>query len=307
MISEKPVVSIIVPNYNHGQFLSKRIESILAQTYQNFELIILDDCSIDNSRAVIENYRDHPKVKYIVYNEENGGSPFAQWAKGISLSTGKYIWIAESDDWCEDRLLERLIAPLDADDNCHVSYCQSYCVEEDGTIRWQSSHHKLEEIVDGKQFIKKYMLLGNAVFNASMVVWRKQLYSQVSHDFVHYKFAGDRVFWTRLAQHGNVAINGRLMNYFLKHKGDVSGNAIKLGIGFFEDMKILNLLYSEKLITNSEYFKAYKKLFKSFWFSKKRLNPNIKIGLEDLLSAPLDSKTSYYKALASVVWVRVKG
>ena len=91
-------VSVVIPNFNHALYLKQRIESVLNQTFQNFELIILDDCSTDNSKEVIERYKNHPKISKIVYNEENSGSVFRQWIKGIKLSTGKYIWIAESDD-----------------------------------------------------------------------------------------------------------------------------------------------------------------------------------------------------------------
>jgi glycosyltransferase involved in cell wall biosynthesis len=76
----KPLVSVIIPNYCHSQFLVQRIESVLNQTYQNFEVIILDDCSPDAgaSKAVIEKYRGNPHVSHIVYNEENSGSTFKQ-------------------------------------------------------------------------------------------------------------------------------------------------------------------------------------------------------------------------------------
>lgn len=65
---DKLLVSVIIPNYNHAQYLDERIQSILNQTYQNFEVIILDDKSTDNSREVIEKYRNHPKErKYSIY------------------------------------------------------------------------------------------------------------------------------------------------------------------------------------------------------------------------------------------------
>src|SRR6478735_6868594 len=102
-----PTVSVIVPNYNHAAYLPARINSILQQTYTDFELILLDDCSADNSREILENFRHHPKVSHIVYNEVNSGTTFKQWNKGIGLSKGKYIWIAESDDNCEAGLLEK--------------------------------------------------------------------------------------------------------------------------------------------------------------------------------------------------------
>ena len=93
-----PLVSVIIPNYNYARFLTERIDSVLSQTFQNFELIILDDCSTDNSREVIERYRSNPKVSHIIYNQSNTGSPFAQWEKGLSVARGKYIWVAEADD-----------------------------------------------------------------------------------------------------------------------------------------------------------------------------------------------------------------
>ena len=82
-----PLVSIIIPNYNHAQYLEKRIDTVLNQTYQNIEVIILDDQSTDNSLEVIKKYRNHPKIAQIVVNERNTGNPFKQWDKGIRLAT----------------------------------------------------------------------------------------------------------------------------------------------------------------------------------------------------------------------------
>ena len=76
-----PVFSVIVPNYNHASFLAERIETILAQTFTDFELILLDDCSTDESVKILEKYCDHPKVSCIVVNEVNSGSRFLQWKK----------------------------------------------------------------------------------------------------------------------------------------------------------------------------------------------------------------------------------
>ena len=106
-----PLVSVIIPNYCHAKYLDQRIQSVLNQTYPNFEVIILDDCSPDDgaSRAVIEKYRFDPHVTHIIYNETNSGSTFKQWNKGFSLAEGELVWIAESDDFCEDMLLEKCI------------------------------------------------------------------------------------------------------------------------------------------------------------------------------------------------------
>src|SRR5215467_13719414 len=92
-----PTVSVIVPNYNHARYLRRRVDSILAQTYQDFELILLDDCSTDESRSIISEYAKDPRIR-IELNEVNSGSTFKQWNKGARMARGSYIWIAESDD-----------------------------------------------------------------------------------------------------------------------------------------------------------------------------------------------------------------
>lgn len=81
-MSGQPLVSVIIPNYNHARYLPERMESILGQTYKNIEVIILDDCSTDNSRNVIEQYKGFPQVSQVVYNKENSGRVFRQWKKG---------------------------------------------------------------------------------------------------------------------------------------------------------------------------------------------------------------------------------
>lgn len=83
-----PTVSVIVPNYCHAPYLEQRIESILQQTFQDFELILLDDCSTDGSREILERYRNHPKVSGIFYNERNSGSP-SNSEKGVVESHGR--------------------------------------------------------------------------------------------------------------------------------------------------------------------------------------------------------------------------
>ncbi len=127
-------VSVIIPNYNHADFLKQRINSVINQTNQEFEIIILDDCSTDSSRKIIEQYRQHPNVSHIVYNEKNSGSIFKQWQKGIDLAKGDFIWIAESDDYADCRFLERMIYILNDNRDLGFVYCNSKIILDDGTL-----------------------------------------------------------------------------------------------------------------------------------------------------------------------------
>ena len=118
-------VSIIVPNYNHSRFLEERLESIFSQTFQDFEVILLDDSSTDNSVEVLKRYATHPKVRELLVNDHNSGSPFKQWQQGFALSLGEYIWIAESDDYADKDFLATLVPALKANPQLGLAYCQS--------------------------------------------------------------------------------------------------------------------------------------------------------------------------------------
>ena len=104
-----PFFSVIIPNYNHALFLPQRIESVLNQTFTDFEIILLDDHSSDNSREIIGEYRSNKKISHILFNEQNSNSLLLQWKKGIELAKGEWIWIAESDDLADPGFLEECI------------------------------------------------------------------------------------------------------------------------------------------------------------------------------------------------------
>lgn len=73
-----PTFSVIIPNYNHGRYLNQRISSVLNQTSQNFELILLDDASSDDSVDILMQFEKHPKVSIFIINRRNSGSTFKQ-------------------------------------------------------------------------------------------------------------------------------------------------------------------------------------------------------------------------------------
>jgi glycosyltransferase involved in cell wall biosynthesis len=214
-------VSVIVPNFNHENFLCERIESILNQTEQNFELIILDDCSTDNSKEIIEQYRFLSNVK-ILYNIKNSGSPFKQWKKGIKLAKGKYIWIAESDDVADPQFLERMLNILEKGHG--LAYCRSLDVDEQGikksdffwsdgldSNRWKSDHEN-----DGLDEIRNYLVYRCTIPNASACVFRKDL-APLDCGFDKMRYCGDWLFWIKLLEKTSVGFEAATMNKFRHH------------------------------------------------------------------------------------------
>lgn len=99
----EPLVSIITPVYNSEKYLEETILSVINQTYKNWELLLIDDCSIDNSYKIIEKYLADERIKYL-RNERNSG-PAVTRNVGLENSNGKYIALLDSDDfWKKDKL-----------------------------------------------------------------------------------------------------------------------------------------------------------------------------------------------------------
>ena len=255
-----PLVSVIIPNYCHARYLDQRIQSVLNQTYQNFEVIILDDCSPDDgaSRAVIEKYRDNPHVSHIVYNTENSGSTFRQWNKGFGLAKGELIWIAESDDYCEKDLMEKLIQPFLYKKQCSISFCRTVLVDEQGNMQSAGPPNLNSGIYDGGSFIRDFMSIGNSIVNASSVLFSKECLQSISGDYQLFQGAGDRLFWIYLSECGYVSFTDDRLNYCRQHPVNTTKDKNKKGINQKEDKKILDYILKKGYITPSEYKKNRK-------------------------------------------------
>lgn len=299
-------VSVIVPNYNHAPFLRQRIDTILNQTFQDFELIILDDCSTDNSKEIIESYAGNPKISHIILNSANSGSPFLQWQKGINLAKGEYVWIAESDDWCEPSLLETLVDGMRKDDQCVISYSQLSCINEYNDIGWQSSHRCLSEIVESKSFIQDYLALKVSIYNASMAIFKREKFQYLTSGFTTFKFSGDRLFWLEMARQGKTHISGKVLNYFRKHGHDVSGKAYKSGLNFVEELRIINWMYKEELIDDVIYAKAFKKQYQAYWQVRKTIDVDNKNIITNAFHHPLSKKVNTGSFVLSAIWKAYK-
>ena len=297
-----PKVSVIIPNYNHAEFLEQRINSVLNQTFDHFEIIILDDFSTDQSKSVIEKFRLNSKVIHVVYNDANTGNTFLQWKKGIELARGEWIWIAESDDYCEDSLLVELLDGAAGIEGCTLSYCQSVMFQEN-SILWISNSDHLKKYMKGRNFVQEYMLKGNSVFNASMCIFRKEKYYSVQQEFTKYKYSGDWLFWIEIALQGHVFISGKTLNYFRKHLDDVSLSAFNAGIGYIDYFPILHYLEAEHSLIGKRSITLLYEKFKQFLCDNRVAHPSRK-EIQSLFKQAL--KHHYYFAFGWLAFFEFK-
>ncbi|MBF4507141.1 glycosyltransferase [Flavobacterium sp. JLP] len=234
-----PLVSIIVPNYNHSAFLVQRLESVFNQTFQDFEVILLDDKSTDDSLVILRKYADHPKVSCCIFNEINTGNTFKQWEKGISLAKGELIWIAESDDFCELNFLEELVKPFLDDKEVVLSYCQSNKVDGNNNVtgNWITHTQSLDSqnfflknfTMQGNSFIAKYLINRNVIPNAGAVVFKKTAIKDDSYLTINpeFRYCGDWMFYFKLITNFKIAFTAKSLNNFRYHSSSVIANAIK--------------------------------------------------------------------------------
>ena len=223
-----PKVTVIIPNYNHANYLKQRIESVLNQSFQDFELILLDDKSTDNSNEILTSYSDQSNRISYHPNKENSGSPFHQWNKGAQLAKGEYLWIAESDDFCEPELLEELVKLLDKNPNCGIAYTQSYLVSEKGEkinsylknleFIYKSDIWKRDFIKDGREANREWLLFHNPIPNASGALIRRQAFLESGMADTDMKLNGDWFTYAKILSRWDLAFCAEHLNYFRVHE-----------------------------------------------------------------------------------------
>ncbi len=258
-----PKVSVIIPNYNHAQFLKQRVDSVLAQTFQDIEIIILDDCSTDNSRGIIELYRNHSKVTSIIYNQINSGSPFKQWKKGIELAQGEYIWIAESDDYAAPAFLQTVYSMAKENENVGISFCNSNWVNATGEPGESLSLYTESFFRKGSDEIMR-LLRHNTIQNTSAAIVRKDVAVKSVEGIDQFHSCGDWLFYIRLLMNSNVCYTGEVLNNFRWYHANTSNNARKNGWWITEGIQILSVLQLASLNLNRKFVN---RLF-VFWLQK---------------------------------------
>ncbi len=230
-----PKVSVIVPNYNHEPFLRRRLDSIYGQTYKNIEVILLDDGSSDQSRSVLDAYAaEHPDITRTFYNDKNSGGAFRQWAKGIEHATGELVWIAESDDFCDDRFLEVLVHSFD-DEAVLLAYGNSIFVDKDEVPLPNEFELYLSDLECAKKWkgpyvetahneVKSALGIKNTIPNASGALFKRPIDMPLLDDesWLSMRVAGDWVFYLHILRSGKIAYRPDAINFFRRYQGSAA-------------------------------------------------------------------------------------
>ncbi len=213
-----PKVSIILPNYNYARFLDERISSLLSQTFEDFELIIVDDASTDNSREVIEKYRSDPRVRPIWF-DANSGLIYQRWNDGASLATGDYIMFAGADDSCATALLDTLVRRLDAHANAGVAYSRSWKINAASarvSMKPPGDGWSSDLIRNGPEEALILLDMGG-IPSASAALLRREIFEQCGRWDTSFEFYADHMLWARVMRVSDLVYVAEPLNYIRRH------------------------------------------------------------------------------------------
>lgn len=311
-----PFFSVIIPNYNHGKYLATRIDSVLQQTFEDFELIIIDDASTDNSHEIIERYRPNPKISKIIYEKKNSGSPFIQWRKGIESSTGNWIWIAESDDLADISFLEQMHNKITELPQATLIYSDSYLIREDNTEKYSDIKNRFlksekwskDYYRGGNEEINECLKLFCSVNNASSAVMKKENLIRVHDELTDYFLHGDWFAYIKLLMMGSVGYVAQPLCTVRNHETGLINRNQNIVLSKTEHFRILSLLMKQNSSVDKKgLIRFFSEHYLSFGILKDGFLTSLRIKLKYLkLNFPLAIKVLWQILLIKITRRKVK-
>lgn len=222
----RPKISVIVPCFNHADFLEQRLSSIANQTFSDIEIILLDDASSDKSVEILEQFkRSDNRVSRVEVNQHNSGAANSQWLKGIQYAKGEYVWIAESDDVAAPDLLEKLIAPFMLHPNLGLSYCKSIVIDEQGNelapYDYRHIHYpdiwQHDFVMPGSEFCATYLVFRNVIPNVSAVLFKTENLREGLKLQNSFKYCADWLVYFEVLAQCDISYINQGLNYFRQH------------------------------------------------------------------------------------------
>lgn len=205
------LITVYITNYNYGAYIKHAVESVLSQTSQNFELLIIDDGSTDNSKEIIEQYRSHQKVR-IVYQQNKGLNATNNVA--LNLSNGKYIMRLDADDYLHERALEELSAKMEQDDALGLVFPNYYLVNKDNKIISKEIRH---------DFDKEVELLDQAAHGACTMI-RTSFLKELGGYNEKYTCQDGYELWVKFTRKFKVSNVGNPLFYYRQHGANLTSN-----------------------------------------------------------------------------------
>ncbi|RLC39556.1 MAG: glycosyl transferase [Candidatus Nealsonbacteria bacterium] len=214
----KPTVSVIIPTYNRAHLIGRAIQSVLDQTYQDFEIIVVDDASTDNTKEVVKSFGDK-RIKYLRLRE-NSGSSAAPKNTAIKITKGKYIALLDSDDeWLPEKLEKQIqLFKNSKKKNLGFVGCNVLVVDEQTNKRYEYKTPKYKNVF-------QRLLENDFIWSSSSVMVKKSVIDNVGLFDESLKNANDWEMWIRIAQKYDFDFVDEPLFKYYWHGGNITRTA----------------------------------------------------------------------------------
>ena len=292
---KSPLISIILPVYNRPDYLEKAIDSVLKQTYNNWELIISDDASDEKTKQCLHQYENHSKIT-IIYNFVNLGL-FANVNKAIQKSNGEYLLLLCSDDILLENCLENSVALLNKYERINLLLSCHQPMDQEGRILNSEFYNrsitlyrlwlqKNTDSVFSSEIILPLLLREGGSVNGNLtgMFFDRQLFNRIGGFIEYWSQVPDWEWVYRAAKDGSIILSQIPRTIIRSHSQTLSGNNFKNFTNSFEVMEMVKILLSDSYISQLKDSKkwathiiqlhlwyAFKALIKGQWINALKL------------------------------------
>ena len=218
-----PPVSIGVPICNGAKYLRQSVESVLAQTFENFELVLIDDLSEDDSWTIAQEYSCKDARVSAIRNSKRLGL-VANFNRCIQLTTGRYLCVWHQDDEMAPQNIEKKVALLAAHPQVGFVHSNVLMIDEKGNVlseHWEAESRR-DYVCSGREFFLKMLEAGKNYVCCPSVLARRECYEKLGQFRDELYFTCDWEMWMRLALYYDVGCLGAPLVYFRRHGGSES-------------------------------------------------------------------------------------
>ncbi len=204
-------VSIITPAYNAARYIARTIRSVLAQTYENWELLLIEDCSTDDTRAVIEPFLADPRIR-LLQNPVNSGAAVSR-NYGLREATGRYIAFLDGDDLWHPEKLARQVAFMQKTGYRFTFTDYRICLNG----KWSG------DIITGPNAVGKWQMYNYCWFSTITVMYEREAIGLIQ--IADLKKNNDYAMWLQAIEKARAYRLPECLSYYIKHDDSISGGS----------------------------------------------------------------------------------
>ena len=271
-----PLVSIILNCYNSANFLKKSINSVISQNYKNWELIVFDNCSTDNTKSVIQKFKRIKRIKY--YQSKRFFSLYKARNLAIKKTKGSLITFLDSDDWWSKSKLNKQVKFLERKKNCNIIYSNHFLYNEK---RNKISLFSKKKLYNGKI---TQSLLDNFKMPILTTMIRKKLFLKYSFDHT-YNIIGDFDLFVRISLKEKIFSTQEPLAFYRIHDSNMTTKRIDLNILELEKWLLKN--YNKRIFKNFNFYNI-RKIIQTLKIKKYFISGNVIKAFLELFTTPIN-------------------